>query len=187
MAKIKYQKTLVRYAKNDRPAFEGDEWYEPSYLGITSNGEVGWYGYTFEDLVAEKKVHKIWCSDSYANTFDENDWSPEAVQARQNAQRSMFEHFQQFTSVLMANGLLPRFVDNPWRAGEKIEYKYVVEGYRFEHYTIKEILGLEKESFQDLTEEEFKQIREKLDPTIWDKFNALYETNNFIDLSGLSR
>ena len=28
MAKYKYQNTLVRYAKNDRPAFEGDEWYE---------------------------------------------------------------------------------------------------------------------------------------------------------------
>lgn len=186
MAKIKYQKTLVRYAKNDRPAFEGNEWYEPSYLGVTSNGEVGWYGYTFEDLIAEKKVHKIWCIDcSY--DFDENDWSPEAVQARQIAKRSEFEYFQQFSSVLMANGLLPRFVDNQYRAGEKIEYKYVVEGCRFEHHTIKEILGLEKESFQDLTEEEFQQIREKLEPTIWDKFSSLYDTNSYIDLSGVLR
>jgi len=186
MAKIKYQNTLVRYAKNDRPAFEGDEWYEPSYLGITSNGEVGWYGYTFEDLVAEKKVHKIWCSDCSCN-IDESDWSPEAVQARQNAKRNEYEHFQEFTSVLMANGLLPRFVDSPYRAGEKIEYKYVVEGYRFEHCIIREILGIEKESFQDLTEEELQQIREKLELTVWDKFCDLYDTNNYIDLSGLLR
>lgn len=186
MAKIKYQKTLVRYAKNDRPAFEGDEWYEPSYLGITSNGEVGWYGYTFEDLVAEKKVHKIWYSDCSCD-IDENDWSAEAIEARRNAQSYEFEHFQQFTSVLMANGLLPRFVDNPYRAGEKIEYKYVVEGYRFEYNIIKEILGVEKESFRDLTEEEFQQIREKLEPTIWDKYQSLYDTNNYIDLSGVLR
>jgi hypothetical protein len=177
MAKIKYQKTLVRYAKNDRPTFEGDEWYEPSYLGITSNGEIGWYGYTFEDLVDEKKVHKIWYSDCSCG-FDENDWSTEAIEARQDAR----EDFKQFVFELMANNLLPRFVDNPYRAGEKIEYKYVVEGYRFEHNIIKEILGLEKETFQDLTEEEYQQIREKLEPTVWDKFNALYK-NNYIDLS----
>ena len=183
----KYQKTIVRYAKNDRPAFEGDEWYEPCYLGITSKGEVGWYDYTFYDLVSEKKVHKIWCSDCYADRFDKNDWSAETVQARQLAQRAEFEHFQQLTTVLMANGLMPRFVDSPYRAGEKIEYKYVVEGYRFEHYTIKEILGLEKESFLDLTKEEFQQIREKLEPTIWDKFNSLYDTNSYIDLSGVLR
>lgn len=182
----KYQKTLVRYAKNDRPAFEGDEWYEPSYLGVLPNGEVGWYDYTFEDLVAEKIVYKIWCSDCYCG-FDENDWSPKAIQARQNAKRAEYEHFQHFTSVLMANGLLPRFVDNPYRAGEKIEYKYVVEGYRFEHYTIKEILGLEKESFRDLTEEEFQQIREKLEPTVWDKFQSLSDANSYIDLSGVLR
>ena len=186
MAKIKYQKTLVRYAKNDRPAFKGNEWYEPSYLGVTSNGEVGWYGYTFEDLVAEKKVHKIWYSDCSCD-IDENDWSAEAIEARRSAQSYEFEHFQQFISALMTNGLLPRFVDSPYRAGEKIEYKYVVEGYRFEYNIIKEILGVEKESFRDLTEEEFQQIREKLEPTIWDKFQSLYDTNNYIDLSGVSR
>ena len=182
----KYQKTLVRYAKNDRPAFEGDEWYEPSYLGVLPNGKIGWYGYTFEDLVAEKKVHKIWCSDCYCG-FDENDWSPEAIRARQNAQRAEYEHFQQFTSVLMAHGLLPRFVDSPYRAGEKIEYKYVVEIYQFESHVIDELLGLKKESCRDLTEEESKLLEEKWYPTVWDKFNALSDANNYIDLSGVSR
>ena len=58
-----------------------------------------------------------------------------------------------------------------------------MENYRIEHYTIKEILELEKETFQDLTEEEYRQIEEKLNPTVWDKFNSLYYKENYIDLS----
>ena len=61
-------------------------------------------------------------------------------------------------------------------------YKYVFESYKFEKLIIKEILGIDVESFQLLENEQFK-ILENLLGDIWKKESNLYQKNKdcFID------
>ena len=61
-------------------------------------------------------------------------------------------------------------------------YKYVFESYKFEQLIIKEILGINVDSFQMLEDEQFRFLENKLGD-IWKKENNLYQKNKdcFID------
>ena len=65
-------------------------------------------------------------------------------------------------------------------------YKYIFEGYQFEKLIIKEILGIEEKSFQELKKEQFQLLEKKLDD-IWKKQAILFQRNKdcFIDFSSI--
>lgn len=57
-----FQKTIVRYERNPRAADNADFWEKwtcPCFLGTDDEGKTHWYGYTFDDLIREGKVHEI--------------------------------------------------------------------------------------------------------------------------------
>ena len=61
-------------------------------------------------------------------------------------------------------------------------YKYVLENYKFEKLIIKEILGIEAELFETLSDEKWLLLENKLG-NIWKKENSLFQKNKdcFVD------
>ena len=176
--KVKYQGCIVRYEKNPRPAFEGDEWEFPSFLGFDEDNNFCWYGCTYEDLRAKGKLHNAFYLDIQdfheARTFEER-------VSNEMQQRNFIKDI--FLS-LAAQGLLPRSEDFN---GNHYEYKYVLEGYRVEHYVIKELLGIDNaETCADLTQEQFSEL-EKIMGKQWKKYQETTKFDDFINLNYLDR
>lgn len=169
-----YQKTIVRYELNDRkykvddPTNDfWDKWQFPCFLGADENNNLIWYNCDFETIVKNGNVHKLF--------FFEN------IPFNDNFQKHKFitEDARIVVDNLMNLGLIVRNENGK-------TYKYVFEGYQFEKLVIKEILGIEAESFQDLEDEQFSLMVKKLDD-IWEYQSKLYQKNKdcFIDFAGI--
>lgn len=163
-----YQKTLVRYELNswkykvDDPTDDFyDKWEFPCYLGVDDDNNFIWYNTTFQTLVENKKIHRLFFIENYPNS--------------QLINQQLEKDILQIIFNLMDLGLVVKNENGK-------TYKYVFESYMFEKLIIKEILGIDVESFQLLENEEFK-ILEYLLGDIWKKENSLYQKNknSFID------
>lgn len=187
-----FQKTIVRYERNPRAADNADFWEKwtcPCFLGTDDEGKTHWYGYTFDDLIREGKVHEIFYFDSYTLP-PKND--PCYYEILNNVKREIMDCGKSLVMNLLALGLLPKketfdYGDAHVRP-ETREYCYVFEGFRFEHNVIKELLGLDIEDNQHCTEEQFEQIRKK-QQFRWDKWNEYINGdlgNAFVDFKGLT-
>ena len=163
-----YQKTLVRYELNswkykaDDPTDDFyDKWLFPCYLGVDDDNNFIWYNSTFQALVENKKIHRLFFIENYPNS--------------QLINQQLEKDILQIIFNLMDLGLVVKNENGK-------TYKYVFESYMFEKLIIKEILGIDVESFLLLENEEFK-ILEYLLGDIWKKENSLFQKNknSFID------
>lgn len=161
-----YQKTIVRYELNpkykvDEPTDDFyDKWEFPCYLGVDDNNDFIWYNNTFETIVSKGDVHKLFFIEKYPPQLTKQ-------QIENDIHRLIFN--------LMDLGLIVKNENGK-------TYKYVFESYKFEKLIIKEILGINVESFQLLENEQFKILENKLGD-IWKKENNLFQKNKnlFID------
>lgn len=162
-----YQKTLVRYELNswkykaDDPTDDFfDKWEFPCYLGVDDNNNFIWHNNTFLTLTERRMVHKLFFIEKYPP---------------QLTKQQIENDIHQLIFNLMDLGLIVKNENGK-------TYKYVFESYKFEKLIIKEILGIDVESFQLLENEEFK-ILEDLLGDIWKKENSLFQKNKnpFID------
>ena len=154
-----YQKTIVRYELNpkykvDEPTDDFyDKWEFPCYLGIDDNNNFIWYNNTFETITSKGDVHKL---------FFIEDW---------------IDNSKLNTVIinLMDLGLIVKNKDGK-------TYKYVLENYKFEKLIIKEILGIDADLFDTLSEEKLQLLENKL-ANIWEKQNNLFQKNKdcFVD------
>ena len=148
-----YQKTIVRYELNtrykvDEPTVDFyDKWRFPCYLGVDDNNDFIWYENEFETIVSKGDVHKLFFID---------DW---------------IDNSKLDTVIinLMDLGLIVKNKDGK-------TYKYVLENYKFEKFIIKEILGIDAELFDNLSEEKLQLLENKLG-NIWEKQNNLFQKN----------
>ena len=148
-----YQKTIVRYELNpkykvDEPADDFyDKWEFPCYLGVDDNNDFIWYENEFETIVSKGDVHKLFFIDDWINNSNLN------------------------TVIinLMDLGLIVKNKDGK-------TYKYVLENYKLEKLIIKEILGIEADLFETLSEEKLQLLENKL-VNIWEKQNNLFQKN----------
>lgn len=163
-----YQKTLVRYELNswkykvDDPTDDFyDKWLFPCYLGVDDDNNFIWYNSTFLTLVENKKIHRLFFIESYPNS--------------QLINQQLEKDILQIIFNLMDLGLVVKNENGK-------TYKYVFESYMFEKLIIKEILGIDVESFLLLENEQFKILEDKLGD-IWKKENNLYQKNKdcFVD------
>ena len=163
-----YQKTIVRYELNkwkykvDDPTDDFyDKWLFPCFLGVDDNNNFIWHNSTFQALVENKKIHRLFFIENYPNS--------------QLINQQLEKDILQIIFNLMDLGLVVKNENGK-------TYKYVFESYMFEKLIIKEILGIDVESFQLLESEEFK-ILEDLLGDIWKKENNLYQKNknSFVD------
>lgn len=163
-----YQKTLVRYELNswkykvDDPTDDFyDKWEFPCYLGVDDDNNFIWYNSTFQALVENKKIHRLFFIENYPNS--------------QLINQQLEKDILQIIFNLMVLGLVVKNENGK-------TYKYVFESYKFEKLIIKEILGIDVESFQMLEDEQFRFLENKLGD-IWKKENNLYQKNknSFID------
>jgi len=163
-----YQKTIVRYELNDRkykvddPTNDFyDKWQFPCFLGVDDNNNFIWYNCDFGTIVKNGDVHKLiyFGNDGYNPQFEL--WVRTVV------------------DNLMNLGLVVRNENGK-------TYKYIFEGYKFEKLIIKEIMGIEAETFQDLETEQFQFLEKQLG-NIWKKEAELYEKSKdcFIDFAGI--
>lgn len=161
-----YQKTIVRYELNDRkykvddPAEDFyDKWQFPCFLGSNNNNDFVWYECDFETIVNEGNVHKLFFFE--------------------NCQLQYQNDIYTVVENLMNLGLITRNENGK-------TYKYIFEGYQFEKLIIKEILGIEEKSFQELKKEQFQLLENKLGD-IWKKQAILFQRNKdcFIDFSSI--
>lgn len=140
-----YQKTIVRYELNtrykvDEPADDFyDKWRFPCFLGVDDNNDFIWYENEFENIVSKGNVHKFFFIDDWIDNSKLN------------------------TVIinLMDFGLIVKNKDGK-------TYKYVLENYKFKKLIIKEILGIDAELFETLSEEKFQLLENKLG-YIWEK------------------
>ena len=154
-----YQKTIVRYELNpkykvDEPTDDFyDKWVFPCYLGIDDNNDFIWYNNTFETIASKGNVHKLFFIDDWIDNSKLN------------------------TVIinLMDLGLIVKNKDGK-------TYKYVLESYKFEKLIIKEILGIDADLFDTLSEEKCQLLENKLG-NIWEKQNNLFQKNKdcFVD------
>ena len=154
-----YQKTIVRYELNpkykvDEPTDDFyDKWEFPCYLGVDDNNDFIWYNNTFETITSKGDVHKL---------FFIEDW---------------IDNSKLNTVIinLMDLGLIVKNKDGK-------TYKYVLEDYKFEKLIIKEILGIDVDLFDTLSEEKLQLLENKL-ANIWEKQNSLFQKNKdcFVD------
>ena len=154
-----YQKTIVRYELNpkykvDEPADDFyDKWRFPCYLGVDDNNDFIWYENEFEAIVSKGNVHKLFFID---------DW---------------IDNSKLDTVIinLMDLGLIVKNKDGK-------TYKYVFEYYKFEKLIIKEILGIDADLFETLSEEKWRLLENKLG-NMWKKENCLFQKNKdcFVD------
>ena len=167
-----YQKTLVRYELNkwkykaDDPTDDFyDKWEFPCYLGVDDDNNFIWYNSTFLTLVENKKIHRLFFFESYPNS--------------QLINQQLENDIHQVILNLVDLGLIVKNENGK-------TYKYVFESYKFEQLIIKEILGIDVDSFQLLEDEQFKILEDKLGD-IWKKENNLYQKNKdcFIDFENL--
>lgn len=166
-----YQKTLVRYELNkwkykvDDPTDDFyDKWLFPCFLGVDSNNNFIWYGNTFEELAKQGKIYKLFFFENYNSQF---------------AKQMLEKDIHRLIFNLMDLGFVVKNENGK-------TYKYVFESYKFEQLIIKEILGIDVESFQMLEDEQFRFLENKLGD-IWKKENSLYQKNKdcFIDFENL--
>ena len=160
-----YQKTIVRYELNpkykvDEPAYDFyDKWRFPCFLGVDDNNNFIWYESEFETIASKGNVHKLFFIDDWIDIS--------------NPQYK----FQLNTVIinLMDLGLIVKNKDGK-------TYKYVLENYKFEKLIIKEILGIDAELFENLNEEKFQLLENKLG-YIWEKQSSLFQKNKdcFVD------
>ena len=167
-----YQKTLVRYELNswkykvDDPTDDFyDKWEFPCYLGVDDDNNFIWYNSTFQALVENKKIHRLFFIENYPNS--------------QLINQQLEKDIYQIIFNLMDLGLVVKNENGK-------TYKYVFESYMFEKLIIKEILGIDVDSFQMLEDEQFRFLENKLGD-IWKKENNLYQKNKdyFIDFENL--
>lgn len=184
----RFQKTIVRYERNPNAKDDAEfweKWSMPCFLGTDDDGETRWYDYCFDDLIAEGKVHEIFYFDSFNLPPETDKYYYEALR---HAQKELEECGSNLIMSLMQMGLLPQKEEVEFCGRKQIrEYCYVFEGYRFEHNVIKEVLGLDIEDNQHLTEEQMEQLREKQDSR-WNTWGDLINLNvkeRYIDFSGL--
>ena len=154
-----YQKTIVRYELNpkykvDEPTDDFyDKWEFPCYLGVDDNNDFIWYENTFETIASKGNVHKLFFIDGWIDNSKLN------------------------TVIinLMDLGLIVKNKDGK-------TYKYVFETYKFEKLIIKEILGIDADLFETLSEEKLQLLENKL-VNIWEKQNSLFQKNKdcFVD------
>ena len=154
-----YQKTIVRYELNpkykvDEPTDDFyDKWEFPCYLGVDDNNNFIWYNNTFETITSKGDVHKLFFIDDWIDNSKLN------------------------TVIinLMDLGLIVKNKDGK-------TYKYVLEDYKFEKLIIKEILGIDADLFDTLSEEKLQLLENKL-ANIWEKQNNLFQKNKdcFVD------
>ena len=163
-----YQKTIVRYELNswkykvDDPTDDFyDKWEFPCYLGVDDDNNFIWYNSTFQALVENKKIHRLFFIENYPNS--------------QLINQQLEKDILQIIFNLMDLGLVVKNENGK-------TYKYVFESYMFEKLIIKEILGIDVDSFQMLENEQFRFLENKLGD-IWKKENNLYQKNKdcFID------
>lgn len=184
----KYQKTIVRYELNPRAAEDADfyeKWQFPCFLGADDNGELKWFGCTFEDLISQKKLHNIFYFEHH--NIPENDYSEEA-QNRRMQYRLNYENWVKNTVLnLVSMGLISKSEKVEFMGKEETRtYKYVFEGYCFEHLIAKEVLGIDVENNQKMTKEQFDTLSTKQDK-IWAVFQKLCcdQSNDLIDFSNM--
>ena len=154
-----YQKTIVRYELNpkykvDEPTDDFyDKWRFPWFLGVDDNNDFVWYENEFETIVSKGDVHKLFFIDDWIDNSKLN------------------------TVIinLMDLGLIVKNKDGK-------TYKYVLENYKFEKLIIKEILGIDADLFDTLSEEKLQLLENKL-INIWKKENSLFQKNKdcFVD------
>ena len=154
-----YQKTIVRYELNpkykvDEPTDDFyDKWRFPCFLGVDDNNDFIWYENEFETIASKGDVHKLFFID---------DW---------------IDNSKLDTVIinLMDFGLIVKNKDGK-------TYKYVLENYKFEKLIIKEILGIDAELFETLSEEKLQLLENKLG-NIWEKQYDLFQKNKdcFVD------
>lgn len=160
-----YQKTIVRYELNPKYKFDEptddfyDKWRFPCYLGVDDNNDFIWYNNAFETITSKGDVHKL---------FFIEDWMDNP---------SPRYKFQLDTVIinLMDLGLIVKNKDGK-------TYKYVLENYKFEKLIIKEILGIDADLFETLSDNQFRFLKNKLG-NIWKKENSLFKKNKdcFVD------
>ena len=161
-----YQKTIVRYELNpkyeiDTPTDDFyDKWLFPCFLGVDDNNNFIWHNNTFLTLTELGKIHKLFFIEKYPS---------------QLTNQQIENDIHQLIFNLMDLGLIVKNENGK-------TYKYVFESYKFEKLIIKEILGIDVESFQLLENEQFKILENKLGD-IWKKENNLFQKNKnpFID------
>ena len=154
-----YQKTIVRYELNpkykvDEPTDDFyDKWEFPCFLGVDDDNNFIWYENEFETIVSKGDVHKLFFIDDWINNSNLN------------------------TVIinLMDLGLIVKNKDGK-------TYKYVLETYKLEKLIIKEILGIDTDLFETLSEEKLQLLENKLG-NIWKKENSLFQKNKdcFVD------
>ena len=183
-----YQKTIVRYELNPRAAENADfweKWQYPCFLGADDNGELKWFECTFEDLISQKKLHNIFYFEHH--DIPENDFSEEARTARLN-ERLNYETWVKNTVLnLTTQGLIVKSEEVEFMSRKETRvYKYVFEGYRFERLIAKEILGIDVENNQEMTQEQFDALATSQDK-IWAAFQKLCceQNNDLIDFSNM--
>jgi hypothetical protein len=163
-----YQKTIVRYELNDRKYKVDDstndfydKWQFPCFLGVDDNNNFIWYNCDFGTIVKNGDVHKLFyfSYDSY------------------NPQIELW--VRKIVNNLMNLGLVVRNENGK-------TYKYIFEGYKFEKLIIKEIMGIEVESFKDLETEQWQFLEKQLGD-IWKKEAELFQNNenHFVDFGGI--
>lgn len=160
-----YQKTIVRYELNPKYKVNEptddfyDKWQFPCFLGVDDNNDFIWYESDFETIASKGNVHKLFfIGDSKDNS---------------DPQYKLWLNTIIFN--LMDLGLIVKNENGK-------TYKYVFESYKFEKLIIKEILGIDAELFETLSEEKWQLLENKLG-NIWKKENNLFEKNKdcFVD------
>ena len=160
-----YQKTIVRYELNPRYKVDEptddfyDKWEFPCFLGVDDNNDFIWYENDFETIASKGNVHKL---------FFIEDW-------KDNSNPQYKLQLDTVIINLMDLGLIVKNKDGK-------TYKYVWETYKFEKLIIKEILGIDADLFETLSEEKLQLLDNKL-VNIWKKQNNLFQKNKdcFVD------
>ena len=160
-----YQKTIVRYELNpkykvDEPTDDFyDKWEFPCFLGVDDNNDFIWYNNTFETIASKGNVHKL---------FFIEDW-------KDNSNPQYKLQLDTVIINLMDLGLIVKNKDGK-------TYKYVWETYKIEKLIIKEILGIDADLFETLSEEKWQRLENKLG-NIWKKESSLFQKNKdcFVD------
>ena len=130
-------------------------------MGVDDDNNFIWYNSTFQSLVENKKIHRLFFIENYPNF--------------QLINQQLEKDILQIIFNLMDLGLIVKNENGK-------TYKYVFESYMFEKLIIKEILGIDVDSFQMLENEQFRFLENKLGD-IWKKENNLYQKNKdcFVD------
>ena len=175
----KYQKVLVRYELDERYKDSDDfysKWVLPCYLCIKEN-EPTWYNATFDDIKKAGEVHTLVSFADPSERIPKDNCSDGATFTRMQAKRIFESDIHNVIDNLMNMGLVVRNENGR-------TYKYIFEGYRCEKLIIKEILGIEAETFQDLTDEQFNELESKLNEQ-WEVERKLFEEpeDYFVDFS----